>query len=303
MKKNRILPYLSATVYAGIFGLSFMFTKIGLIHFTTMELIAFRFLLAAMVLELLKALKLIKVSFKGKNFKLVIMTAIFEPILYFLFEVEGVRLSTTSESGLMISLIPIFTAIFAFIILREKLRFKQILFIILSVCGVIIINVFKDKVELSGNFRGLMFLLLAVVSATFYNLSSKRSSREFTPIEITYGMMWLSAIVFNTILLTSKIFNGDLKGYFTPLSNTQAMLPLLYLGILSSVVAFFCVNYTISRIPVSQSAIFANLITIVAIIAGVFILKEPFGIIDALGALMILVGVWGTVYFGEKDYS
>src|SRR5690554_4906530 len=133
-----------------------MFTKIGLNHYSTMELISYRFLLAAIVLELLKALKLIKVNFKGKNVKLVIMTAIFEPILYFLFEVEGVRLTSTSESGLMISLIPVFTAIFAWIILREKLRFRQIIFIILSVSGVILINVFKDKVELSGNLRGII---------------------------------------------------------------------------------------------------------------------------------------------------
>jgi len=298
-----VLPYLSAFIYAGIFGLSFMFTKIGLNHYSTMELISYRFLLAAIVLELLKALKLIKVNFKGKNVKLVIMTAIFEPILYFLFEVEGVRLTSTSESGLMISLIPVFTAIFAWIILREKLRFRQIIFIILSVSGVILINVFKDKVELSGNLRGIIFLLLAVISATFYNLSSKRSSRDFTPIEITYGMMWLSAIVFNFILIISKLFSGDIKSYFTPLINTQGLIPLLYLGVLSSVVAFFCVNYTISRIPVSQSAIFANLVTIVAIVAGVFILNEPFGLVDSLGAIMILVGVWGTVYFGEKHVS
>ena len=61
------------------------------------------------------------------------------------------------------------------------------------------------------------------------------------------------------------------------------------------------VNYTISKIPVSQSAVFANLCTIVSILAGVFILKEDFFWYDFVGALMILIGVWGTVYFGERD--
>jgi len=298
-----VLPYISALVYAVIFGLSFLFTKIALEYYTTIELIAYRFLMAAIVMEILRLFKVIAVDFKGKKIKLILMTAFFEPILYFLFEVEGVKLSSTSESGLMISLIPIFTAIFAGLILKEKLKISQIFFIILSVSGVVLINVFKDSVELSGNIRGLTYLLLAVISATFYNLSSKRSSRDFTPVEITYGMMWLSAIVFNGILLLNRVLSGNIKDYFSPLSNVGALIPLTYLGILSSVIAFFCVNYTISRIPVSQSAIFANLITIVAIIAGVVILKEPFGIKDAIGALMILLGVWGTVYFGEKHTS
>ena len=92
-----------------------------------------------------------------------------------------------------------------------------------------------------------------------------------------------------------------MRNYFAPLAHSQAIIPLLYLGILSSIVAFFMVNYTISKIPVSQSAVFANLCTIVSIAAGVLILKEDFFFYDFIGAVVILVGVWGTVYFEEKE--
>lgn len=278
-----------------------MFSKIGLEVMTPIELIAFRFLLAALTMTTLKVFKIIKVDLKGKNIKMVLLTSFCEPVLYFFFESMGINMTSTSEAGLMISLIPVFVAIFSMIFLHEKLKLSQLCFIVLSVGGVVFINMMKDSLSLSGNFLGIIFLFLAIISSSFYNIGSKKSSVNFTPIEITYIMMWVGAISFNIILTVTNLIKGTMNSYFAPLANSQSVIPLLYLGILSSIIAFFMVNYTISKIPVSQSAVFANLCTIVSILAGVLILKEDFFWYDFIGAIMILVGVWGTVYFGERD--
>lgn len=159
----------------------------------------------------------------------------------------------------------------------------------------------KEDLGTSGNVLGFVYLSLAVLAGTAYSLFSKKSSGEFKPMEITYIMMWFGAIAFNLIALVESMLRGNLTSYFMPLQNIQALLPILYLGVLSSVLAFFLMNYTISRIPVSQSAILTNLVTVFAIIAGVFILDEPFILKDLVGSIMILVGVFGTMYFREKD--
>ncbi|WMM24808.1 DMT family transporter [Tissierella sp. MB52-C2] len=301
MRDNKYLPIVSAIIYSTIFGFSFMFSKIGLEVMTPIELISFRFLLAALVMTLLKALGIIKVNLKGKNIKMVLLTSICEPVLYFLFESMGINMTSSSEAGLMISLIPVFVAIFSMIFLHERLRPIQLGFIALSVGGVIFINMMKDSLSLSGNLLGIIFLFFAIIASAFYNIGSKKSSIDFTPVEITYVMMWIGAISFNTILIITNLIKGNMRNYFAPLAHSQAIIPLLYLGILSSIVAFFMVNYTISKIPVSQSAVFANLCTIVSIAAGVLILKEDFFFYDFIGAVVILVGVWGTVYFEEKE--
>ncbi len=301
MKDTKYLPIISAIIYSVIFGLSFLFTKVGLEIMTPIELISYRFLLAALTMTLLKIFKIIKVDLKGKSIKMLILTSFCEPVLYFFFEVMGVSRTSTSEAGLMIALIPVFVAILSVVFLHEKLKKSQIVFIILSVSGVVFINIMKDKLSLSGNFLGIIFLFFAIIASSFYNIGSKKSSKNFTPVEITFVMMWVGAISFNGILTVINIINGTMGSYFAPLRNSQAIIPLLYLGILSSIVAFFMVNYTISKIPVSQSAVFANLSTIVSILAGVFILNENFFWYDFVGAIMILGGVWGTVYFGQKD--
>jgi len=74
---------------------------------------------------------------------------------------------------------------------------------------------------------------------------------------------------------------------------------VLYLGALSSVTAFFLINFSLSQLTATQSSVFANLTTIISIIAGVVFLKEPFYWYHGVGAAAILGGIWGTNRFAR----
>ena len=301
MDREKYISILAAIIYATIFGLSFVFSKIGLEVMTPMEIISYRFLLGALVLTSLKIFKIIDVNLKGKDIKMVIYSSFFQPVLYFIFEILGVSMTTSSEAGLIISFIPIVVAIFSVIFLKEELTKKQWCFIGLSVAGVILINIMRGKSSDTGNYLGIVFLFLAVLSAGCYNVGAKRASAYFSPVEMTYIMMWVAAISFNVILIFINLKAGTMGSYFDAIFNKKSIIALIYLGILSSIVAFFLVNYTISRMPLTQSAVFGNISTIVSIMAGVFILKEDFFWYDFIGAVMIIMGVWGTVYFRRKE--
>jgi len=201
---------------------------------------------------------------------------------------------------MMIALIPIVVAILSAVFLGERANVKQWGCIVLSVSGVAFAAFQNGSGGGEVQIAGLLFLLGAVFSAAFYNISSRRSSGQFSPLEITFVMMWMGAIVFNAAALVTHWRGGTLNGYFAPLSNSSVLASLVYLGVLSSVVAFFLVNFSISRLPVSQAAVFANLVTVVSITAGVVIRGEPFYLTSLIGAAMILSGVWGTNYFGRE---
>lgn len=301
MEREKVLPILAAFVFSLIFGFSFMFSKVALEVMGPIELIAFRFMLAALTLYILKLFNIIKVNLKGKNIKVILLASLAEPVIYFIFEALGLSLTSSSEAGLMISLIPVITALLGVVVLKETLKPIQVIFIVMSVGGVIFINLMKEGLSLSGNFLGIIFLTIAVLSSGFYNIGTKRASESFNPIEVTYVMMWVGAIAFNLILAGTHLINGTIGEYFVPMMNLKAIIPIIYLGILSSIVAFFMVNYSISKMPVSQFAVFGNLVTLVSIFAGVFILKEDFFWYHIVGSIVILLGVWGTVYFGAKD--
>lgn len=300
MNWQRLKPYLAGLGSSSIFGFSFFFTKQGLEVLDSFRLVAFRFALAAFVVSMLALLKIVPLNLWGKDLRPLLFTALLQPILYFLFETFGVSLSTTSQAGMMIALIPIFVTIASAIFLKEKPSIGQLGFIILSVGGVMFIILQQGLGGQSRNWLGPLVLMGAVLSAAGFNILSRRSSESYTPFQITFVMMWVGAIAFNLMALYVHASSGNLDSYFEHLFDPRVLTALLYLGIVSSVIAFFLINYTLSQIPASQSAVFANLTTVISIAAGVLFRNEPFYWYHALGAAMILVGVYGTNYLGFR---
>jgi len=223
-----------------------------------------------------------------------------QPIIYFIFETYGIKNSSSSIAGVVIALIPITVAVCSAYFLKEKPTVLQWVFIFTSVVGVIFIIVMGSSSSGSVNLIGIICLLMAVLSATVFNLLSRKLSKVFTPLELTYFMMGLGAVTFTVISLVEHIMKGNLSEFFTPLTNSSFIIPLLYLGILSSIVAFLFINYSLSKLEASKSAILGNFSTIVSIIAGVVFLKEDFRFFHIIGSILILVGVWGTNYIGSK---
>ncbi len=295
MEKRAYLPELAATLMATIFGMSFMFSKLALANHTPIELIAHRFLLAFIVMSILISFKIIKINLKGKNMKNLFFLSFAQPILYFIFESYGIKYSASSQAGIMIALIPVCVAILGTFFLGEKNTKREIFFILLSVAGVAYIA-YGKQVDENSSAIGIIFLLGAVISSSVYNIISRKISTEFTSSERTYSMMLYGALVFNSINLISHIKNGNLTQYFTPWSDPSFLTALIYLSIISSIIAFFLSNYSLTYLEASKASVFANLATVVSIIMGTVFLKESFSFNQVIGSLMILVGVFGTQY-------
>lgn len=298
MKKHNILPLSSGIITSIIFGLSFLFSKRALAVASPFELLSFRFLTAFLIMTALLLFKAIHIEYRGKNIKGLILLSIMQPIVYFIFETYGIKFSSSSQAGLMIALIPICVTVMSAYFLKEKPSILQIIFIALSVGGVIFIVIIGNSDSSSGSLYGILLLLGAVLSASIFNILSRKLSREFTPMELTYSMMGLGTLFFNAVSIGSHIISKDLNLYFEPLGSESFLISIGYLGILSSIIAFFLINYTLSKIEASKSAVLANISTIVSIIGGVVFLKESFQYYHVIGSLAIIAGVWGTNYFG-----
>lgn len=141
-----------------------------------------------------------------------------------------------------------------------------------------------------------MLLAFAVLSAALFNIASRQASKSLKPVEVTYFMMMTGAFFFNLIYLIQLLVQGQPLQYVTEISEPILWLSLLYLGIIASIGGFFLVNYALSRLPAHVSSIYSNLSTVVAIMAGSLFLDEPIQLIHIVGAVMIILGVYGTVW-------
>ena len=294
--------HIAGILFASIFGFSFLFSKIALSYVTPIGLIAYRFLIAFVTFEILRQFKVIKISIKKDQMKYLVAVAFFQPILYFLFETFGLNLVSSGEAGMMIALIPIFVAILSSLIIKEKPKPIQVLFILLSVTGVIIIQLSKLGNDSTSEFLGFVLLLLAVISAAMFNIASRTASQKsLKPMEVTYFMMLFGAFAFNIIYVVQLIIEQRLSDYYTNLMNVDILFPIVYLGIVASIGGFFLVNLVLSKVPAHVSSIYANLSTIVAIIAGIILLNEQITLYHIFGSILIIIGVYGTVRFNRRQ--
>lgn len=287
--------HIAGVAFALVFGFSFMFSKIALAYVSPVGLIAYRFLIAFLIFELLRLLKIVKIRFKKANIVPLLLVAVFQPVLYFLFETYGLLKTSSGEAGMMIALIPIFVSIFSTLLLKEKPRRIQVFFILLSVSGILFIQFSKSQVEFAGEWVGFVLLFFAVLSAALFNIVSRNATKTLRPHEVTYFMMFAGALVFNLIYLTQLGVEQRLGDYYLNFMHIEILLPILYLGIVASIGGFFLVNYALSKLPAHVSSIYSNLSTIVAIIAGALFLSEQLFYYHYIGGAMIIIGVYGTV--------
>ena len=89
MRKEKILPYMAGIIVAVFFGVSFLMTQKGLAKMPPMVLISYRFTVAAIILTILKCLRLVQIDYKGKPVGGVILLSVFYPGIAFFFETIG----------------------------------------------------------------------------------------------------------------------------------------------------------------------------------------------------------------------
>ncbi|OLN32519.1 DMT family transporter [Desulfosporosinus metallidurans] len=300
-KSSSSLPILAGIGMAVIWGFSFLFTKETLNHTFPLQLLGFRFGVAALLLTVLKLIGVIRIDLKGKPIFSLVLLALFQPGIYFLGETWGVKWTSASEAGMVIALVPVAIAVMAAVFLKERLNSKQVLSILASVFGVILIVSAQGSFQVGEHLWGILALLVAVLSASAYSILARHSSRTFAPLEITFIMMWAGTVIFNVLGVGQSAIEGSISAYFKPLQLASVVEAIFYLGIISSVLAFFLSNYMYAKLPASQTAPILNLVTVVSVFSGVVFRGEQFGWLQAVGITLIILGVWGTNSFGRTN--
>ncbi len=275
-----------------IFGFSFLFSKIALNYAHPLIILAVRFTVAFAVLNLLWLFKIVKLDLGGKPKKRIILMALAQPLLYFIFELYGIENTSSAISGVIISLVPVAVIILSTLFLREKPTLSQILFSALSLASITAISILSND-GAENKLIGILLLLGAAICAAVFNILSRSESTRYSPFERTYIMFLVGTVGFNLIALISL---GS--GYFNELSHAAVSLPFWcsigYLSVVSSIAAFMLYNYSTTVISTVRSASFSNIITVVSVLAGIFILGEVLSLPQLICCVLIVIGVFGV---------
>lgn len=283
----------AGTAYS-IFGLSYLFSKMALEIAEPMILLFVRFSVTLIVLNLLVLTRVMKLNLRGKNVAGAVLVGIVQPVLYFVMENYGLKYTTTSFTGMVSSISPVFTAIMGAIVLRERPTAKQWICIGLSIAGVAMVSLGTSSGE--NTVLGCLCLLGAYLTGGIYSILIRRLSKQFSAFELTY-VMFTVGFVFFAALAFIQYGGNTLPTVIGALGHGKFVAACLYLGAAASVGAYMLANYSLARLPVARSTIFNCMSTVVSVLSGVIIMKDPFTWVSGLAFVLMLTGMWGVNRF------
>lgn len=308
MKKSNnihLLSLLAALTASVIFGMSFMFSRIAMNYAQPVVLLAFRFTVAVAVMSLvllvneaagkLRGRKLFAFSLRGKPVWKLLLLGLVQPVAYFVFENYGILYTSTAVSGTIIAVVPVGCILMDVLILHERVTARQVLCAVGAVGGVALISA-GGVVTVS--FIGMVFLILTMLSDIFYYGMTHEAAKQFTPFEMTYLMFVVGMVVFIPVALI--VSGGITEAILAPARSGGFWLTVLYLGVLSSGLAYGLLNFANSHLTVTETSLFSNVVTVVSVLAGVILLKEPFTLLQVIGVVLILTCVFIANVAGKK---
>lgn len=294
---NRVLTgCLCALGCEFLYGMSFMFTKRATEIADTAQLLGWRFLIGFAVMSIPVVLGIIKIDIRkkwrqGSSIRPLLLVGMFFPCIYFVAETVGISHTTSSESGIVLAVIPVVSLVASSLILKKKPTKLQVAGILVTVTGAVI-TVVAVGTSTSMSPVGYTALAVAVLSYSLYCVYVDKAS-DFTGYEVTYFMLFMGAVVYVIYALAEAGMNGSVAELVSlPFRESAFLMAILYQGIGCSVFAFFLNNLAIARIGVNRSASFVGVATVVSIAAGALIMKETVTLMQIIGAGVILAGVY-----------
>ncbi len=277
--------YLALILPVILWGSSFVATKIVLESFTTISYMFVRFAGASFFFGLLLLFQRTK-ALDVKTHGQLALLALFQPVLYFLFETTGLQLTSASSASMIIAGVPAAASLMASIFLQERLNKREWTGIVLSVAGVLLLALFDDNPQYAeSSLPGNALVFLAVISAAAYMILARRLTTKISVMNITAYQFFYGGLFFLPLFL----FQFDTMDWqaIEPISTAA----LGFLILFSTVIAFLSYNYALSQIKTSHAAVFINGIPLVTVVAAGIVLGEQLGHLQLLGGLVIIAGV------------
>ena len=286
MSKSKPGVYLSVIMAMIFWGFTFVAFKFAYLSFRPISIVTYR--LAVSIFFLFGFALLFKRlnKIKRKDQKWLLLLALVEPFFYFLGEAYGLTRVTATVGAVIISTVPLIVPFAAYYLFREKLTPMNYLGLVISFAGVLMVVLTKSG-NLAADWRGVLLMFVAVLSAVSYTMIVKILAEDYTPITITAYQSLYGLIMFIPLFLIMEIPHLD----FSQVS-TNSLLAVSYLGVFGSGICFILITIGIRELGAARANIFGNLIPVVAAIVSFFVLKEAMPLLKILGIIVVILGLF-----------
>jgi drug/metabolite transporter (DMT)-like permease len=271
--------------------------KEALVVFSPLTLIVLRFSLAIVLMLLVGLL------FRGhevlglqrvekRDIPLFVLGGLFQPFLYFIFETytyQSFASPTIAEA--MLSTQPIMAPILAFIILREKVTRNNVVGILISTVGMLLLLLVGANDFSLGNPWGVLLAIVTVSMSVGYTIILRRIPTRYSSLSIVFYVQLVALVLFYAVW---GVFDRQsLQDTIAPLSaDLSPVIAVGYLAVFASVTAFILFCYTVRQIGVTRANVFNNVRPVFTALLMWVIFDEQLPIWKWVGIIVIVIGLF-----------
>lgn len=265
-----------------------MFVKISISYEDQLLILAHRFTFAFIGILIFIIIKPINLKINLKEFFLVFIISLFYPVMFFSSQILGLSQTTVTEAGIIQAIAPAITVLLGVIFLKESVRKVQLLGIFLSILGVIFLQRMNEYGMGQLHLIGNILIIVSIFATAIWQVLSRYITQKIAPIKVTIYIMTIGFIFFNAAYFFK---DGSFYDYTQSLIQIHYLIAIIFLGVLSTFGTSLLSIYAVSKLPVIQVTVFNNVATLITILTGILILREPFYYYHIIGAIIIILGV------------
>ncbi len=208
-----------------------------------------------------------------------------------LFEFGGLALTTASDVALLITSESIFTAALSWVLLREHVKKKTVLALLLGFVGMYLIverSVFPNLPPGGGTLRivGDLLVVMGLVVEAFYTVRGKTLLVKHSPLLITAASITGSVIFWIPVAGWSILSTG----WHSP--GPLAWISICWLALMTTVIAYLAWFQGLSKIDGSAAASTLFIQPLFGTLLAIVLLNDQLSIMTVVGGLLIAISVY-----------
>lgn len=287
--------YIAIIVAMIIWSASGIAIKISLVSFTPITLIVLRFTLAVVLMLLVgliaKSGQLHLVKLRKQDIGLFLLGGFFQPFLYYVLETYAYKsLASPTIAEALLSTSPLIAPIFAFLFIRERVTVNNIVGILISTLGMLLL-VLNIGTDFSlGSPWGILLAFLSVSTAVCYTIVLRKMPSYYNALSIVFYVQLVSLLFFYPMWAIM-----DLPQLTIPAVDPtlwKSLGGVIYLAVFSSVTAFILFCYTVRQIGVTRANAFNNIRPVFTALIMLFFFEEQLPWQKWLGIIVIIAGLF-----------
>jgi drug/metabolite transporter (DMT)-like permease len=215
--------------------------------------------------------------------RLILLGLVGHCIYQYLF-VGGLARTSVANGSLIISLTPVVITLASAVGGREQIGALHWAGTLLSLAGIYL--VIGRGAHVSGaSVRGDLMMMMAVGCWAFYTIGARPLMARHSPVGVTALTMIIGTIVYVPLV------SPHLVALPWQAISLAAWLKLMYSAIFALCVAYTIWYAAVRRIGSARTAIYSNLLPLIAMLTAYLWLHEPIGRVKLMGAAAVLCGV------------